>query len=110
MEDERSWHYLHCDPEVILLGNWYRPGATEHDGFQCLQAELMKHMPEATGVFLCGDLDIHDARWLLFSNGNSCQGADLKVLCDNFGIQQLVQDPTENQFQVLKQSKRPLNC
>ena len=27
--DERSWHYLNLEPETILIGNWYRPGATE---------------------------------------------------------------------------------
>ena len=94
VEEERSWHFLHVDPEVLLLGNWYRPGATLHDGFECLTAELAKHTEDATGIILTGDLNIHHARWLRHSNGNSIQGADLRVVCENFGLQQLVQEPT----------------
>ena len=44
------------DPEIILLGNWYRPGATVHDGFEKLNDDLQRLMPEATGVILAGDL------------------------------------------------------
>ena len=45
-----------------------------------------------------GDLNIYHARWLRHSNGNSIQGADLKVVCDNFCLQQLVRDPTREQY------------
>ena len=85
-------------PENILLGNWYRPGATEHDGYTALQEEMHKFLPEITGIILTGDLNIHHARWLRYSNGNSTQGADLKVLCDNFGLQQLTREPTRQQY------------
>ena len=98
LEEERSWHYLHVEPEILLLGNWYRPGATEHDGFACLQAELAKHTQEATGIILTGDFNIHHARWLRHSNGNSIQGADLKIVSENFGLQQLVREPTRNEY------------
>ena len=47
---------------------------------------------------MAGDLNIHHARWLRFSNGNSRQGADLKILCDNLGLQQMTKEPTRQQY------------
>ena len=78
--EERSWHFLHMDPEILLLGNWYRPGATEHDAYAALQEEMGAHVLEATGIILSGDLNVHHARWLRFSNGNTVQGSDLKAV------------------------------
>ena len=51
-----------------------------------------------TGVIFTGDLNIHHAKWLRHSNGNTVQGADLKIVCDNFGLQQMVREPTRNQY------------
>ena len=96
--DERSWHYLHIEPETVLLGNWYRPGATIHDGYVNLISEIEKHSTESTGIILSGDLNIQHARWLRHSNGNSIQAAELKALCDNLGLQQLVGEPTRQQY------------
>ena len=96
--EERSWHYLHMDSEILLLGNWYRPGATEHDAYAALQEEMGTHVLEATGIILSGDLNVHHARWLRFSNGNTVQGSDLKAVCDNLGLQQLVSEPTRQQY------------
>ena len=96
--EERSWHYLNLEPENILIGNWYRPGATEHDGFEALQNEIVEFSSECTGIILTGDLNIHHAKWLRFSNGNSLQGSDLKMLCDNYGLHQLTMEPTRQQY------------
>jgi len=96
--EERSWHFLHMDPEILLLGNWYRPGATEHDAYAALQEEMGAHVLEATGIILSGDLNVHHARWLRFSNGNTVQGSDLKAVCDNLGLQQLVNEPTRQEY------------
>ena len=41
--EERAWHFLHADPEVLLVGNWYRPDATIHDGYAALQEEIAEH-------------------------------------------------------------------
>ena len=90
VNDERSWHFLQMGPEIIFIGNWYRPGASDHDAYQELQEEMNKYMPDATGIILSGDLNIHHIKWLRFSNGNSQQGADLEAVCDQFGLQQLV--------------------
>ena len=96
--EERLWHFLHADPEVLLVGNWYRPGATIHDGYAALQEEIAEHSSDATGMILAGDLNIHHAKWLRHSNGNSVQGADLRALCDNLGLQQIVREPTRQQY------------
>ena len=53
---------------------------------------------EITGIDLYGDLNIHHARWLRHSNGNTTEGADLKILCEDFGMQQLTREPTRQQY------------
>ena len=54
-------------------------------------------MPEATGVILTGD-HIHNVKWLRYSNGKTTVGADLRVTCENFGMQQIVREPTRGQY------------
>ena len=49
VSDERSWHFLSLDPEIILVRNWYRPGATVHDG--CLDPRF-----QSEGKFICKDV------------------------------------------------------
>lgn len=94
--EERSWHFLHMDSEILLLGNWYRPGATEHDAYAALQEEIGTHVLEATGIILSGDLNVHHARWLRFSNGNTVQGSDLKAVCDNLDCNNLCASLRDN--------------
>ena len=96
--EERSWHFLHLGPEVILLGNWYRPGSTIHDSFEGLNSDLQRLLPECTGIILTGDLNIHHVRWLRYSNGNSQVGTDLRLICENHDLQQLVSEPTRGQY------------
>ena len=45
-----------------------------------------------------GDLNVHHAKWLRFSNGNSIVGADLKAFSENYGLHQLVKEPTRNEY------------
>ena len=63
-EEERSWFFLHIDPEVILVSNWYRPGSTCHDNFEKFSADLQRLAPDATGIIVTGDLNVHHQRWL----------------------------------------------
>ena len=97
-EEERSWHYLHIDPEVILLANWYRPGSTTHDGFESYTADLQRLCSEATGIIVTGDLNIHHERWLRYSNANTSIGADLRIISENFGMHQIVREPTRENY------------
>ena len=55
-------------------------------------------MPEATGVILTGDMNVHHARWLKYSNGNTAVGADLRITSENFGMQQIVREPIRGQY------------
>ena len=61
-DEERSWHFLQTGIETILIANWYRPGASEFNGFADLYAELAEYFMQATGVVILGDLNIHHKR------------------------------------------------
>ena len=63
-DEERSWHFLKVGIDTILLANWYRPGASVHDGFATLYTEMGEYFQEVIGVVLMGDLNIHHKRWL----------------------------------------------
>ena len=82
----------------ILNTNWYRPGASEFDGFSNLYSELAEYFPQVSGVGIIGDLNIHHKRWLRFSNDNSRVGAEMKVLCDFHGLSQIVREPTRKEY------------
>jgi len=96
--EERSWHFLRLGFDTILLANWYRPGATVHDGFANLYTELAEYWYEISGVFVAGDLNIHHRKWLRYSNDDTTVGADLKTLCEYHGMNQLVREPTRNEY------------
>jgi len=96
--EERSWHFLRLGCDTILLANWYRPGAIEHDAFQSLHGEVARYYSEVSGVFLAGDLNIHHKKWLKFSNADTPVGADLKTFCDSYNLSQLVREPTRNEY------------
>jgi len=97
-EEERSWMFLKLGLETILIGNWYRPGASTFDGFTNLYAEMAVYFPQVSGVMLMGDLNIHHIRWLKYSNQNTTIGAEMKMFCDFHGLQQIVKAPTRNEY------------
>ena len=45
-----------------------------------------------------GDLNIHHKKWLKYSNADTLVGADLKKICDFFGLWQAVREPTRNEY------------
>ena len=97
-QEERSWHFLKVGIETVLLANWYRPGATDHDGFVWLHAEIAEYFQECSGVLMAGDLNVHHKKWLRYSNDNTTVGTDLKAFCDFHGMSQLVREPTRNEY------------
>ena len=97
-KEERSYHFMRLGLETILVANWYRPGATVHDGFTKLYDEIRDHYKDISGVIISGDLNVHHRKWLKFSNDNTTVGADLKAFSDYFGLWQLVREPTRNQY------------
>ena len=97
-EEERSWHFLKVGVDTILIGNWYRPGSTIHDGFSALYNETAEYFSQVSGIVLVGDLNIHHQRWLRHSNANTNIGAEMKCYCDFHGLFQLVKEPTRNEY------------
>ena len=96
--EERSWHFLKSGIDIILLANWYRPGASTHDGFSALYSEVSEFFPQISGLIIVGDLNIHHQRWLYFSRENTAIGGDMKTFCDFHGLTQLVREPTRNEY------------
>jgi hypothetical protein len=52
----------------------------------------------ADSVIVVGDLNIHHASWLRFSNGETTRGRQLKDICDSFGLRQLISQPTRGEY------------
>ena len=51
--------FLRLEMETILVANWYRPPASDHDKFERLYAEVAKYYQEVIGIFISGDLNIY---------------------------------------------------
>ena len=84
---ERSWMLLHTDVGSIAIANWYRPGNSEDKHIESLPDELIELKTDVNGFLILGDLNMHHAKWLRYSNGNSRQGTVLKEIYDNFALQ-----------------------
>ena len=97
-DEKRSWMFLKLGLETILIGNWYRPGASHFDGFTSLYSEMGEFFPQVSGVVLVGDLNIHHIRWLKYSRENSLIGSEMKIFCDFHGLFQIVKEPTRNDY------------
>ena len=52
----------------------------------------------ADSIVVVGDLNIHYASWLRFSNGESKKGRYLKEVYDNFTLKQLISQPTRGEY------------
>ena len=97
-DEERAWHFLKLGVDTILVANWYRPGASIHDGFSTLYAEMSEYFTQVSGIVIIGDLNIHHKRWLIHSSENTAIGAELKIFCDFHGLFQVVREPTRNDY------------
>ena len=97
-EEERSYHFMRLGLETILVANWYRPGATDHDGFSKLHEEIRVYYQDLSGIVIAGDLNVHHRKWLKFPNDNTTIGNDLKAFSGYFGLWQAVREPTRNQY------------
>ena len=95
---KRSWMYLHSDHGIILIGNWYRPPDADDICITSLSDEINQHLPHVNGIVLMGDFNIHHRKWLRFSSGNTALGETLKGICDDFTLNQLVSEPTRQQY------------
>ena len=94
---ERSWVTLHTDTGPILVGVWYRPPGEIREELQTLAREVEEYSVGHIGTIVCCDANVHHSRWLKFSDGNTGLGQDLKDICDNAGLTQIVHEPTRKQ-------------
>ena len=46
---------------------------------------------------MLGDLNVHNRRWLKFSNRNSWDGEELCSICKETDLTQLIQEPTQGE-------------
>ena len=97
-EAEIVWQYLHTDRGLILLGNIYRPPGSPALILTSLRTELNRYVSNVVGVILVGDFNIHHRKWLRFSNANTADGETLHEMCQEFGLRQLVQEPTRGNY------------
>ena len=88
---ERTWVLVHTDQAPLLLCAWYRPPCRgEIESIATMEVEWQKYKEYARGTILVGDVNVHSARWLGFSNGESPEGSTLRDVCERMGCRQLV--------------------
>ena len=98
VESERMWHYLHLDFGILALCNWYRSPSAPSSHMEEFAEELAEIQNEALGILVMGDLNIHHARWLRYSNANTGEGQHLKEICDDHSLRQMVKEPTRGDY------------
>ena len=91
---ERLWHLIQRDTGDIAFCNWYFSPSGEASELETLRTELKEMSGLAASVMIFGDLNVHHASWLRFSNGESQRGRILKEICDCYGLRQYVDRPT----------------
>ena len=63
-----------------------------------IASELTEIREEVIGFLIIGACNIHRAKWLRYSNGNSAEGKLMKRICDDHGLKQLVTKPTRQDY------------
>ena len=89
---------IYRDTGSISLCNWYRPPGGDFTSMDSLAAEIEQVHQLCSSCIIAGDLNSHHRTWLRFSNGGSALGQKLCVISDNYGLRQLVKEPTRNEY------------
>ncbi len=96
---ERTWHILHSDRGPLCVGIWYRPPRhSEVATIYSLESELATHGEGTLGTIVLGDMNVHEASWLRFSNGTSVEGRALRDKCSELGLEQHVRKRTRGEY------------
>ena len=96
---ERSWHVLHTDRGPVSLCLWYRPpNPGEVDTIRSLDQEIEKFCKDTVGLFMVGDLNVHEESWLRHSSGTSIEGRELHEFCAERGLEQHIKEPTRETY------------
>ena len=94
---ELTWHTLHSDIGPLLLGVWYRPpNRSEIETIRQFDKEL-EAFDDHVGKLIVGDMNVHNNRWLTFSNGVAPEGHELEAVCASHGLSQRVKGPTRGE-------------
>ena len=63
-----------------------------------MQQELSELRPDVLGFIIMGDMNVHQQRWLIHSHSNTFEGSLLKEVCDDHALQQLIREPTREEY------------
>ena len=96
-EWERCWFLLHTLDGPYLICCWYRPPGESLTGISAMQSELRRLRNQGVGVLIIGDMNVHNPRWLRFSNKNTPEGTLLYETVAEEGLEQIVKEPTRNE-------------
>lgn len=98
-EDERIWALLHSNQGALFVGCWYRPPHQgEVDSIERFAEEVEDRSVAAMGTIVVGDMNVHNASWLVHSNGSSAEGRRLYDVCSVKNFRQCVREPTRNEY------------
>ena len=76
---ERQLIIIHNGVGSILLTNWYRPPChSETTSIDTLSDEITRHRDGNIGTIVVGDLNVHNRKWLKFSQSNSLEGVSCR--------------------------------
>ena len=96
---ERTWHVIHSNRGPLLFGAWYRPpNHGEVASIESLDDEVAKFGRNTLGTLLVGDMNVHEERWLRFSDGTSVEGRVLRDVACSHGWEERVRKPTRGPY------------
>ena len=111
---ERSWFVIHSDEGPILLALWYRrPAHNEIASIESLYEEVSEFGEHTMRTIIVGDMNVHEASWLRYSDGTSAEGQALRTFAQVSGLEEHVGQPTrgENLLDlVLSDMSSSLSC
>ena len=91
---ERIWARVETNLGPFLLGLWYRPPNAGDDHVISLETEFEHLIGDYVGAVLLGDFNVHQRRWLRFSNGNTALGERVQNFASKHGLKQCVKSAT----------------
>ena len=95
---ERSWHIIHSVTGPLLFGAWYRPPShAETASIDSLEREVREHGRDTMGTIFVGDMNVHEASWLKYSDGTSPEGRALRDVAYCHGWEERVRKPTRGE-------------
>lgn len=96
---ERIWAVVHTNHGPYVIAMWYRPPCPgELKSITSFEEEVVRLRGEALGTLICGDMNVHQRKWLRHSSSNSKEGELLQQKCQELGLEQIVHEPTRGNY------------